>query len=438
MSGAAPGPGGAAALAARQLSGSWTGTHTVPAAGLYPHQWSWDSAFIAVGLRHVAPDRAMTELETLLAAQWADGRVPQIVYDLARDDDYSPGAQFWRSRDLPGSPAAATAGFVQPPVHAWAALLVHRAAPELSRARGFLAGAYPRLVAWHEYLRTRRDRGGAGLAAVVHPWESGTDNSPLWDEALARVPDTPRTAIRRPDLAHAGPGERPGAKEYARYYWLAERYRDHRCDDRDQGHPFVLEDPAFNALWARSELALAEMAGELRADPRPHLDRAGEIGGSLERLWDEELGLYVAHDVVADRPARRATVNGLVPLVLPDLPRARTLVETLRGPGFLGAGAVLVPSYDLRAPDADRALYWRGPAWFNMTWLVIDGLRRHGETALAAHLTGPFVDLAVRGGFPEYVDPVDGEPHGTRHFSWTAALTLDLAAGGGAGARADR
>ena len=43
------------------LGGNWHGHSTVPSRGLYPHQWSWDSAFIALGLRHWAPHRAATE-----------------------------------------------------------------------------------------------------------------------------------------------------------------------------------------------------------------------------------------------------------------------------------------------------------------------------------------------------------------------------------------
>ncbi|MFH5821075.1 MGH1-like glycoside hydrolase domain-containing protein [Georgenia sp. AZ-5] len=414
-------------VAAELLQRNWTGTHTVPASGLYPHQWSWDSAFIAVGLRHVAPERAQAELERLLAAQWADGRVPQIVYDPAHPDDYEPGESFWRSRSLPGAPEVPTSGLVQPPNHAWAALLVHKAAPQLSRERGFLERVYPRLVAWHRYLAARRDHRGAGLASVIHPWESGTDDSPLWDEALAAVPVGPTTTARRPDLAHVRPGERPGEREYAQYYRLAERYRDHGCDDDDPDHPFVLEDPAFNALWAVSELALAEMAEELGRDPGPHRARSARIAAALEHLYVPELGLYGAHDVFRDTLVRRVVVNGLVPLIVPGLDRAEQLVATVRGPGFLGGGALMVPSYDLRAADVDLARYWRGPAWFNMNWLLVVGLHEHLEGPLADGLADQLMLLARRHDFPEYVDPMTGEPHGARDFSWTAALALDLA-----------
>jgi hypothetical protein len=36
--------------------------------------------------------------------------------------------------------------------------------------------------------------------------------------------------------------------------------------------------------------------------------------------------------------------------------------------------------------------------------------------------------LALEHDFPEYVDPLTGDPHGTRLFSWTAALVLDAEA----------
>ncbi len=115
------------------LGRNWHRWHTLPATGLYPHQWSWDSAFIAIGLRHLSPRRAQQELESLTGAQWTDGRLPQIVFDPDRDDDYSPGAAFWHSSTLSGAPAVATAGLVQPPIHAWAALLVHRSDPHRVR-----------------------------------------------------------------------------------------------------------------------------------------------------------------------------------------------------------------------------------------------------------------------------------------------------------------
>jgi glycogen debranching enzyme len=88
--------------------------------------------------------------------------------------------------------------------------------------------------------------------------------------------------------------------------------------------------------------------------------------------------------------------------------------------------ALGVPSYDLTAADFDPAKYWRGPAWFNVGWLVHRGLLTHGERAHARRLRSDLLDTAWRTDFAEYADPLTGEGHGARAFGWTAALTLDL------------
>jgi hypothetical protein len=418
--------GTVSARAIEVLEANWNGSHTLPATGLYPHQWSWDSAFIAIGLRHVSPRRAAQELDALLSGQWPDGRIPQIIFDPHRDQDYSPGSSFWKSRNIPNAPDVIdTAGLVQPPNHAWAVWKVHLADPAESARRGFLERAYPRLQAWHEYLRTRRNRGTNGLACIVHPWESGTDNSPLWDDALERVPNQPQHRIERPDLLHASAAERPSNKEYGRYFSLAERYRDHDCDDADPGYPFLVEDPLFNTLYAVSELALGEIAATLGRPADPHRRRAAELTEALEQLYCPPLRIYGAHDVVSGRLVEKATVNGVLPLLLPDIPHADELIATLTGPRFLGSGALLVPSYDLTATDLNTQLYWRGPAWFNMAWLAAVALSTHGETEAAERIGTNLVRLAGDNNFPEYCEPSTGAPHGTRRFSWTAALALD-------------
>ncbi len=62
----APGTESWVAVRARQVlrqndMGDWTRA----APNLYPHQWSWDSAFIAIGLAHFDTRRAARELLAL-------------------------------------------------------------------------------------------------------------------------------------------------------------------------------------------------------------------------------------------------------------------------------------------------------------------------------------------------------------------------------------
>ena len=67
--------------AKRVLEGNWIGTSTKPAPALYPHQWNWDSGFIAVGYANYDQQRAQLELSTLFKSQWANGMLPQIVFN---------------------------------------------------------------------------------------------------------------------------------------------------------------------------------------------------------------------------------------------------------------------------------------------------------------------------------------------------------------------
>ena len=97
-------PGSDADLAARAadvLRENDLGGWTKAAPRLYPHQWSWDSAFISVGWAHIDTRRAYQELETLFRAQWSTGMVPHIVFNPAIPPGaYFPGPERWDCANL--------------------------------------------------------------------------------------------------------------------------------------------------------------------------------------------------------------------------------------------------------------------------------------------------------------------------------------------------
>ena len=412
--------------AVRTLIGNWRGSSTVPTASLYPHQWSWDSAFNAIGWAHVAPRRAWAELSGLLGAQWADGRVPQIVFDPAVPEDaYFPGPWYWRPMPPSGPPPGMkTSGIVQPPMHAVAALAV------AGRDSSALARLYPRLVRWHDYLWERRLVGEYGLIAIVHPWESGLDNSPAWDAPLRAVPavDVEVIAGHRRDLLHSWSAHRPTNDDYARYTLLVREYRDGGYADRLDTLRFCVLDPLMNSVYAWASLALAEIATRIGEDPSPHRVRATQLTAAIqEHLWSPSLGTFAALDVRTGTLQPVRTVGGLMPLLLPGLAHVDALIETLTGPAFrLGTGSIGVPSYDLTAPDLDLSRYWRGPTWASTNWLVWKGLQAQGRDDLARVLAADMVDLVAGAGLREYFDPTTGEGLGGADFTWTAALLLDV------------
>lgn len=413
------------------LLANWRGSSTVPTATLYPHQWSWDSAFIAIGLAHISTRRAWNELFSLFGAQWRDGRVPQIVFNPAVPADaYFPGPPYWQP--LPDAGPAAgvsTTGLIQPPVHAAAALSIARRTPEDVR-HSLVQRIYPSLAAYHDYLFSQRVL-PCGLVAIVHPWESGFDNSPAWDGPLAAVPSSVDgiAALRR-DLDHVSRSARPTDDEYARYVVIASTYRDGGYRDDDLvSLPFCVVDPLVNALLVWSERALADLAQLAGISAQQHRDRAAALSAALqEQLYDDDLGIHVAVDARTGRRSRVRTVGGLTPLLLDDLHagQRRALTTTLTGPSFLGhTGVRGVPSYDLTAADVDPYRYWRGPTWINTTWLIRQALMGAGEDELAQRLADEMLELVTNAGFREYFHPWTGEGLGAADFSWSAALVLD-------------
>lgn len=401
--------------AVRVLVANWDGSYTVPSRRLYPHQWSWDSAFIAIGNARWSPRRARSELLSLFGAQWADGRVPHIVFNpVVPEGAYFPGPQFWGARAPSGS---ATSGIVQPPVHALAAWKVHQAEPDPA----FLARIYPKLVAQQEFLRASR-RSPEGLISIVHPWESGMDNSPAWDLPLRAV-EADATGFVRRDLNTVSADERPTDRDYERYVALAGAYRD---SGYQRAGSFEIEDPLFNAAYGVAESALAEIAEVCGHDPEPHRREAAAVTAAMvDHLYQD--GHFRPRDLRTGRLIRSGSAAGLVPLMLPGLPLeiAEALIGTALDRFSLKDG--VLPSHAPATAEFDPARYWRGPSWINLTWLVWQGLRDR-RPDLADLLAEGMIHAVAHSGFREYFNPFTLRGHGCRDFSWSAALILDVVA----------
>ena len=373
------------------------GDYFRPGPALYPFQWNWDSALIALGLARVDPARGRREVRSLLRGQWADGMVPHVVYhDTA--PEYRPGPELWDATSAAGLP---TSGITQPPVLATAVRALHDAAPD----RGFLDEVVPALERWHVWLHAERVLDD-GLVAIFHPWEAA-DNSPRFDEALHAVPDDGPEPPRR-----GAADERPTDADYRRYLTLVERLRGHGYRPRIEEAPFVYADLTFNAVLAVAEEDLAALWRELGEDGARADAAAARVRAAL-------LGRTDGYE----------TVDSLLPLYAGAADARRLYDEALWSPERFGPSAdapwaVTTTSKASAAFDPRR--YWRGPVWINVNWFLVRGLERSGLAAEAEELRQMTLELVDRSGFAEYYDPRSGAPLGSRSFSWSAALTLDL------------
>ncbi len=130
----------------------------------WPHRrmWLWDSAFHAIGWRHLDPELARDAIAAVLDRQAPDGFIAHMM------DPWS------------------TSRITQPPVLALAVKLIHEVAPN----DAWLKSVYPQLCAYVEWDMAHRDSDGEGLVEwaiegnpLSRSGESGMDNSPRFDAA---------------------------------------------------------------------------------------------------------------------------------------------------------------------------------------------------------------------------------------------------------------
>ena len=95
------------------------GGYTVPTHGLYPFQWSWDSAITALGWQRFDEARAWEEAATMFRGQWDNGMLPHILFH-KEAGSYFPGPDVWG-----GGESIPSSAISQPPIWATALRMLH-------------------------------------------------------------------------------------------------------------------------------------------------------------------------------------------------------------------------------------------------------------------------------------------------------------------------
>ncbi|MBI5300496.1 MAG: glycoside hydrolase [Chloroflexi bacterium] len=416
------------------------GNFTKPSLGQYPHQWNWDSALVALGWAHFDLPRARAEIHSLLAAQWRDGMVPHIVYPTGASE-YFPPPEFWQTENLARAGDIPSSGLTQPPILATVVRMLFDRWRKESKSDTAINELritnydFSRLLAWHRWLHTARDVDGTGLPCIIHPWESGADNSPRWSPALDQITPVDLPPYRRRDTQFVSPDERPLAPDYERFVHLIDLGRRARWEPRAllAQMPFLVQDVMFCAILHRADEDLRALAVEL-GEPTQELDgwlaRTRDVFDS--RFWDDARGLYFDYDARAGAPIRVNACQTFAPLfagLASPAQAARLVNEHFANPHEYAPGAdsrYMLPSASKDEPGYAPRRYWCGPAWIQINWIIAEGLRRYGYIAQAEQLRRDSLTLIEQSGFREYYDPRDGSGCGATEFSWSAALTLEL------------
>lgn len=414
------------------------GGFTLPSKGLYPFQWKWDSGFIALGFAHYDMDKAKRELTTLLDAQWGNGFIPHIVFH-TDSDTYFPGPDFHQSELHPeSSKKYRSTGMTQPPVLGFVLEDLYHIGKESDEMLDYVTRHIDAIYNNHLYFYNHRDPQQEGLVYIYHNWESGTDNSPMWDDIWATM-NPPEYSFERRDTTHVDPAQRPTKREYDHYLYLIDLAKKFNYDDRQisKHSPFLVQDPLFNAILIRSNESLIRLyeqigGAEYKIEKLQSLQQKS-ISRFNEKLFDRKLGAYVHYDLRNEKALPYISSSSFSPLFagIPSEERAQTLVNTLLN-RFGANNRYLCASFDPEHEKFNPRKYWRGPVWINLNWMLYRGLKRYGATEAAERVKSDTLELIENFGFYEYFDcrrelpETEKNGYGGNNFSWSAALFLDL------------
>jgi glycogen debranching enzyme len=280
--------------------------------------FGWDNFFLAYVSTLFSRDLALANFAEHLRSKTGDGFIP--------NDDRGNGTKSWDHS--------------QAPVGALMLREIYRKYSE----RWLLESAFDDLLEWNRWWVKARLNDGL-LSYGSHParnpygqasvhskttagYESGMDDSPMYED----VPFNP------------------------------------------QKNTLELQDVGLNSLYVADCRALAEIARAIgrEREAAELTARAEAFGSALERLWSEDVGLYLNRRTDTGELSRRLTPVHFYPLLagVPPPARAQRMVREhfFNRDEFFGDH--LLPSVARNDPAFPKQRYWKGAVWPPLNYLV--------------------------------------------------------------------
>ena len=388
---------------------------------LYPAQWKWDSGFIALGYSHFNLKYAFDEITTLLKGQWKDGMIPHILFhDL--NTNYYPNHSVWNCGNKIHS-----SGITQPPV---LAIILKKILDnnkiklsETLKIRSIII----KLKKYHEWLIKYRDPKNTGLVSILHPWESGYDNSPLWDHSMNKIKVEKNLKYKRGDNKVINPEYRPLDVDYDRYVTIKNHLRKNKYNPKNlyKKSMFNVVDVGFNSIFLKANKDLVELLKKFNLEHKKLQNFVLKSETQIERLYNKKKGIFFNYDIKNNKKIIVPSITNYF-ILFADLKNQsinKKIIKNLKNHNqkekYLFSS--IKPNYE----RFEEKRYWRGPVWINCNWIIYQGLKNK-DKKFAQIVKKKTIDLIKKNGFYEYYNTNTGKAYGAKNFSWSASLFLDL------------
>ena len=394
----------------------------MPAFGKYNSLFGWDSGWHAIAMTRIDPSIAASEIEYLTTFQIEEtGRIPHDTMFREMNKDRNWYSKLGLAMGDSQYDEQGRTAMIDPPSYIIAAENIY----EQTGDRAWLDRVLPRLERCVNYLTNDRDLFGDGLVSVIHPWETGTDSSPAYDEILNIDFSTPFGAPKRGLLY-------PRLLDYnAKFDWDPQVAKEK--------NRFVLEDACFNSITMRAILSVANLNEKIgnNGKAEKHRKLARKMMAAMDRVnWVEEEGCWFSrYDTKDPKLAMRTTCASLLPTLsgLASKEKAKRVIEehALNREEFW-----LDYLFPFSAADEmkDEKIYmedlvlWRGHCiWTNMNWMMMHALLNYGYREEARELTRKTAKMIEHEGLWEFYDWRNGQGKGQKEFNWPG-LVLDMMA----------
>ena len=408
--------------AQKTLLGNRRKGYTLPTNNkLYPAQWNWDSAFIALGYSYFNLNYAIKEITTLLDGQWKDGMVPHILFHNP-NTNYYPNYTAWNCGNKIRS-----SGITQPPILATILKLILDKNKISNKQTKEIKKIVKKIIRFHEWFIKFRDPKKTGLVSILHPWESGYDNSPIWDEPMAKVTIEKNLKYKRADNKLIKPDQRPLNIDYDRYVSIKNNLRKKKYNPKEifKSSLFNVVDVGFNSLFLKANKDLIQISNKFNIETPKISNYVKVTEKNILKLYDKKKGIFFSKDIRNNKKIYIPSITNYF-ILFADLDNDfinNRLIKNLKNHNkndkyFFSS---IKPSHN----SFEEKRYWRGPVWINCNWFIYQGLKNK-DLKFSNYVKKKTIKLLEKSKFYEYFSCKNGQPMGAKNFSWSASLYLDF------------
>ena len=408
--------------AQKTLLGNRRKGYTLPTNNkLYPAQWNWDSAFIALGYSYFNLNYAIKEITTLLDGQWKDGMVPHILFHNP-NTNYYPNYTAWNCGNKIRS-----SGITQPPILATILKLILDKNKISNKQTKEIKKIVKKIIRFHEWFIKFRDPKKTGLVSILHPWESGYDNSPIWDEPMAKVIIEKNLKYKRADNKLIKPDQRPLNIDYDRYVSIKNNLRKKKYNPKEifKSSLFNVVDVGFNSLFLKANKDLIQISNKFNIETPKISNYVKVTEKNILKLYDKKKGIFFSKDIRNNKKIYIPSITNYF-ILFADLDNDfinNKLIKNLKNHNknnkyFFSS---IKPSHN----SFEEKRYWRGPVWINCNWFIYQGLKNK-DLKFSNYVKKKTIKLLEKSKFYEYFSCKNGQPMGAKNFSWSASLYLDF------------